>query len=387
MLTVGLNARAGAFFILPLLIFWLGYYTNVNKPRQFNWPMVTCIILGIMSGFLYNKTLILLYGEPFGGGEAHSNFAYTLFGLVSGGKGWAYAYKLYPSIMGLETSAAQFLYKRSLEIFLQNPFLLVIGLLKSLFGALKSSITFFLLQPPTSKILKTLIRTVGSIILIFYVIRLKQLHKQYPTQIGFINVGLIAMMLSASIIWTDGGVRVFAVTVPFFAASFGIIVSSLFSHNFCIQETRLSEIKPTIFLCLLILLSALVGPKLLSKTLNPSQLASFSCSPNDQALVIRNISNIPHLILKPPAAKFRHSINNSVIEDKKLFLTITDPPVLTTPLALGLVYNLLTKEPVYIMLPPELFKGNQEIMGLCGVPVKGAENIVQIKSFEVLHEK
>ena len=94
MLTVGLNARAGAFFILPILILWLGHnFRKTSKSFQFNWLFSSVFVLGIVSGFIYNLVLIKLYG--FGSsGAIHANFSHTLFGLVSGGKTWSYIYSI-----------------------------------------------------------------------------------------------------------------------------------------------------------------------------------------------------------------------------------------------------------------------------------------------------
>src|SRR5262249_40893761 len=92
-MTVGLNARAGAFLTLPVLIAWSGW-AFTNPALRFDWRFVAIATTAVAVGFALNVAWLKLYGGAFGIG--HGNFALTLYGFSTGQPGWTRLYVDYP---------------------------------------------------------------------------------------------------------------------------------------------------------------------------------------------------------------------------------------------------------------------------------------------------
>lgn len=126
-LAVAINARAGAFFALPLLVAWPFLAPGLARGAQ--WRAALAIATGTIAGFVPGILLATIFGG--GAGAPHANFSYTLYGLVSGGERWIHAVRvLTPDDGGTPTPAA--IYAAAWELFLQQPHLLARGLLQGL---------------------------------------------------------------------------------------------------------------------------------------------------------------------------------------------------------------------------------------------------------------
>jgi hypothetical protein len=91
-LSLALIARAGAFFILPVLIVWVAI---TFRSRRTTWRAPGLAIAIIASAFLLNSLLLRAIAEP--QGTPFSNYSYTLYGLASGNKGWTQVRNDYPN--------------------------------------------------------------------------------------------------------------------------------------------------------------------------------------------------------------------------------------------------------------------------------------------------
>ena len=84
MLSLGLNARAGAFLVLPLLVLAAGWILRGVKRYSARMALLALVAVGL--GFLLNmllfRTLASSNSVPF------SNFAYVAYDMAVGGKGW-----------------------------------------------------------------------------------------------------------------------------------------------------------------------------------------------------------------------------------------------------------------------------------------------------------
>ncbi|NJL55599.1 hypothetical protein HC928_10670, partial [bacterium] len=119
-LSLALNARAGAFFILPAILFW-GIFQFINDRKS----LVIFIILGVASvllAFSASKILLVAIGDS--DAQNFSNFSTVLYGLVVGGKGWTQVLSDYPGIA--ETD----IYQVAWQEFQRNPSGVVVGALR-----------------------------------------------------------------------------------------------------------------------------------------------------------------------------------------------------------------------------------------------------------------
>jgi hypothetical protein len=93
LLTLALNARAGAFFILPALILWLAFFF---RQQTTFWRAAGSAIIVVVAVFLLNLILVRVIAQP--QGAPFSNYSYTLYGLASGNKGWDQVIKDHPNV-------------------------------------------------------------------------------------------------------------------------------------------------------------------------------------------------------------------------------------------------------------------------------------------------
>ena len=116
--SIGMIARAGAFFILPVLVLWGAILFRQNG-KIISWRFLVGGAIAVASAFLANH----LIGKSFGASEAvpFGNFSYSLYGLVSGGNSWAYVLETHPEAGYIE------IYKMAFELIFEQPNLLLKG--------------------------------------------------------------------------------------------------------------------------------------------------------------------------------------------------------------------------------------------------------------------
>jgi len=124
--TLALNARAGAFLILPILIIWGGWLFREKK--LISWKVLFICTCAVVLGFSLNLILTRVIAVP--AGVPFANFSYTLYGLASGGKSWAYIFEAHPEILELqEPEQSKRIYQLAFNLILTNPLQTVKGAL------------------------------------------------------------------------------------------------------------------------------------------------------------------------------------------------------------------------------------------------------------------
>jgi len=96
--TLALNARAGAFFVLPFLVIWASWLFYTNKVIR--WKAIGVACTAIVVGFGLNLILGRIIGSP--DGIPFSNFSYSLYSLAEGGKSWAYIAETHPEVLSMQ---------------------------------------------------------------------------------------------------------------------------------------------------------------------------------------------------------------------------------------------------------------------------------------------
>lgn len=124
--TLALNARAGAFFMLPILILWISWIFRGEKSTL--WKSACYASLAVVLGFVLNLILTRIIALP--SGVPFANFSYTLYGLASGGKSWAYIFEAHPEILSIqEPEQTKRIYQLAFELIRTNPLLTIQGAL------------------------------------------------------------------------------------------------------------------------------------------------------------------------------------------------------------------------------------------------------------------
>ena len=126
LLSLGLNARAGTFLILPALVLWAMW--AFRGPSKSMPRLLGGGIAAVGLGLAVNSMLLHVLGIP---GAAYSNFSYTLYGLVFGGS-WSLALQHHPELATLAPlEQANRVYALAWEQIRANPLAIVSGSLRA----------------------------------------------------------------------------------------------------------------------------------------------------------------------------------------------------------------------------------------------------------------
>jgi hypothetical protein len=191
-LSVALNARAGAFFVLPLLVLWPFLATDML--RRSRWWLAGLIAVSAAAGFLPGTAIVALLGGA--KGELHSNFSYTLYGLAAGGERWTYALTRLPG------ATSEQIFSAALELIRVQPQLLLAGLAQGFLEYLQRLLIYIPWTPARVVLgafwlwgIATLVRRQGT---------------DFERALALLFLGVV---LSAPILSIEGETRVFAATI------------------------------------------------------------------------------------------------------------------------------------------------------------------------------
>lgn len=127
LLSLALNIRAGAFFILPVLVLWVGWL--FREKGWLAWKPTLLAILAVALGFGVNTLTFRLIGTP--GGQLFGNFSESLYGLASGGERWSYVYNQYTETGPVsDQERYEQIYRMAFDLIRKNPMGIIQGSLK-----------------------------------------------------------------------------------------------------------------------------------------------------------------------------------------------------------------------------------------------------------------
>src|SRR6266498_817234 len=216
-LLVAVSARAGAFFIFPMLALWIGWVFRGAKRYSPKAAVYAFLTMGILY-FLINSVCSRLLGIPVG--TSFGNFSYTLYGQVRGGTGW------HSAIADLGTRNPAFVYRAAWDFFLKHPISLFIGFAKSYRDFFKfGDPGIFPFSGSEGQYIPNVILWLG--LLVFLVWGVIQLCKNIRSNLAsLLLAGFVGIFLSIPFLPpVDGGSRFYASTMPFFFAPLVVGVS------------------------------------------------------------------------------------------------------------------------------------------------------------------
>ena len=207
--SIGMIARAGAFFVLPLLVLW-GAFLFRPTEKLISWKFLVGGMLTITSAFLINQVFVKAFGAseamPFG------NFSYSLYGLAAGGKSWAYVLEVYPEAGYLE------IYKMAFQLIVEQPNLLIQGVAYNLAMFFSNTSYGLFSYIGGEGELSTTISYAGLLILSFLGIW-NWFHNRKDPYLGFIMVSTVGLLFSVPFLPpTDAfRLRAYATSIPILA--------------------------------------------------------------------------------------------------------------------------------------------------------------------------
>ena len=273
-LTLALNARAGAFFVLPLLILWGAAWHRAAPFSLKSLGILTvCALLGFSTNLLIFKTLAVPGSLPF------ANFGENLYGMVTGYRGWQSYYVDYP---GMPTQAA---FGISMKIFLNSPGLFAGAILKSYRDFFNPLRFFSFLYLPYRQIVPTAYILAFLTLVGLWKLALNR-YSSFSRMMLLAFVGIVLSVPFAPPI--DDGIRAMTATAPFLVLIAGLSFVSQEQMEFnatTLATTVQTESNGMIFIsCIVVSLIVLgwVGVKSHPKVAGPE----LSCNAGESLLII-----------------------------------------------------------------------------------------------------
>jgi len=281
--SLGMIARAGAFFILPLLVLWGAIFFGQNG-KIISWRSLVGGVIAVVSAFLVNY----LIGKSFGASDAmpFGNFSYSLYGLASGGNSWAYVLETYPNAGYIE------IYKMALGLILEQPNLLLKGVVHN-YSMFFSNTSYGLFSYMGGE------RNLSSIISYYPLLVLSFLgvwhwfRNRKDPYLGFVMVSTTGLLLSVPFLPPTDAFRLRA-----YATSIAILalLPSMGLH-WILTKLKLEKLNPkndiqtdkyalavfSIFVTLLVVF----GPFIASGTDSPPEFASIKCETDTMPILVR----------------------------------------------------------------------------------------------------
>lgn len=384
MLMLAVSARAGAFFIFPMLALWAGW--AFREEKRFSWrSFFIASLVVVLSYFTVNTLYSRFVVEP--GNYNFSNFAYTIYGQTHGGTGWNRAIK------DLATRDPVIIMDASIQFFKEHPLSLFIGTAKAyrdffIFGD-RGIFNFY-----GSKIAWLDIGLwVSGIILLLLGLRRSLKMLKAPVS-SLLLAGFIGIFLSIPFLPPiDGGSRFYASTMPFFFALISMALSSIGLKKKTEREDD-KDIGITLVSGLLALMSLVMPVAILQLTAAPD-IATPTCPADQTPYAIRfdpdfyvDIVSSPEMPCgKIPSICFDDFSQNSTEKNNNPFFQeiVKQVQLNTTSKRMFTANNLVPrKELLYFMGEADQFASSspQAIVSGCAtaIPTSGYPTIYRIES-------
>ncbi len=283
LLALGLNARAGPYFVLPAILIW--GVVNLESNRTISIKALICGFAGIVLGFLVPKIFLELWGA--GENIQNANFAPTLYSMSVGSGRWDQAYldfpveffhKLQPEgdIWGKNT--ARFLYQLALHNIWEKPLVFLSYYVSQIFYFPWVLVWVLGVQP-----------ALGFLAAIWVTVRWREPLPQ------FFIISFVGLFLSAPFI-LEVGHRTFAAVFPLTASVSAVGAGFLIRLTDVLRKsparhriTTPASNQNLLWLGLTLLIIVGVGPvlaKWLHKPLMPESVSQ--CGEGDAGLIFRD---------------------------------------------------------------------------------------------------
>ena len=286
LLTFGLNARAGAYLILPVIVLWaaISFRANHSFWKTF-FTGIAVIFIGMAGNWLLAKAIHSPTSAMF------SNYSYTLYGLAVGNKGWEQVLVDHPGVSANEIYTLAFnKIKNEPALFIQG----IAGAYSDYFVASRGAFSFLLLKRDRNDILNTILWTLSLLGLITAIIKREQ--KQYSLTLAFfagimLSVGLVPPIDSTNM-------RAFATTIPMslyiVITSGGLLSEFIFGKSNSLLEKE-NNVNLHILLSSIILMASFIVPVILRQAGSPPSVetgGNCKSGENETTVVIADGSSM-----------------------------------------------------------------------------------------------
>jgi hypothetical protein len=336
-LSIALNARAGAFFVLPFLVLWAGYDAYLGRRN----PVLAVLAASAAAAFGFGLELALIALNGVELGAAHANFSYTLYGLAVGGKGWTQIYIDHPEILSAPNQD-QIAYRLAFEQIVAHPLVIVRALSVNYLRAFNDGLGI------SGGSVVGLANEMWILWLIGFVALALRFRDSRHALVAAITAG---GLLSGPFIVQDGAPRVYAATLGGDAlqAALGLSLVLQFLVHFRLSSLRVPSppvdgalSRSTLSFSALLLLATLISYTPLGRIAALSALPARSCPEGEETVVTRLGFESPMLTVVDDEEDVRLSPPRVRISDLRWW--ISDPSIIEalhhpTPFSFVLAYQ------------------------------------------------
>ena len=374
LLTLGLNARAGAMFVLPAVVLW-GTWSFRGSSR-FSAPFLLGGVSVVLLGFILNSLVVKVIGFP--DVMAYSNFSYSLYGLITGGN-WQTVINKYPELGNFnDPEASRKIYALTLEVLRANPFALVKGCIRAWQQFLLDDFVFSFVR--SAKVNVTL--------QILSLITLINCYRQRQNSVNLLLIlANLGILLSIPFVppW-DAGTRVYAATIPVISLlpALGLtFIAQKMEWRKLLQMPLQKEQRSLVWICglnlALLTIGGPIGTKIMSHT---PQYAEISCPIGTEVAYFRHGVGSSLNLVSDNGIKRTYVPNIRISDFRKIlekyqnkYAHHPEIPALAQELSrltpnttLIRKLNLKTGKTIWVIADSQLVPQETGIVGTCGKP-------------------
>ena len=372
LLTLALNARAGAFFILPAIILWGAW--SFRGTARVSWRFLLGGASVVLLGFILNSIVLKIIGSP--DGIAFSNFSYVLYGLLAGGN-WTQVLVDHPELKDVsDPELSRRIYALAFEALRANPLGLVKGSLRAWKQFLFDDYVFSFIANLKANFFLQLF----SFIALLACYRKRQEPEDFL--ILMVTMGILVSVPFAPP-WDADTMRAYAATLPFIALlpALGLdFVCKNMEWNQLVKVKPQQTASPYLLIFSLILTGFVFFAPIATKGLaRIPQFSNVSCPEGTSGVYWRNSSGSSINIVTDDAIQKTH-LPDIRISDFRNELAKFDEPNITEELAnlspyttIINTFNLKDQSIVWLIVESRLMPKANSIVGACG---KWSNNLV-----------
>jgi len=374
LLTLALAARAGAFFVLPLLVLATGWI--LRGVKRYSPRIVLMALAAVGLGFLLNMLAFSTLASP--NSVPFSNFAYVAYDMAVGGNGWTQVRVDHPEVNNLvEPEVSRKIMQLALEEIKRNPANLVSGVLKAyrvflspdkngifgFFGGDKQSVAL------VGRILLLILSALG--------LGVSLVQRKEPGYL-LLLMGAGGILLSVPCVppWEADSMRAYAATMPFLAVlpvvGIYFILSKIKPFGFLVASRAIPSPDGLVilgsFLVVVVVVGSL-GTKILSR---PAQFNLITCPAGSEPVYTRlSAGSFVYIVDDGTAVQtwlpeIRKSDYETNIHNFQYSEVVGVLKSVVAPATLANVINLQDGDTVWLVVNTKLIPPTPGILGICG---------------------
>ncbi len=279
LLTLALNARAGAFFILPALIIWGTW--SFRGAARFSMRFLISSSSVVLLGFILNSILLKTVGSP--NGMAFSNFSYVLYGLIVGSN-WTQVMVDHPELNDIvEPELSRKIYALVFDKLRANPFALVTGSFRAWNLFILGDYAFAFIANLKANFLLQLLS---------FIALLTCCRQRLDPNASLVLATTLGILVSVPFVppWDADGMRAYAATIPALcvlpALGLAFLAKNMEWHPLVQVPNQENQSRLLLIFGIVLAVLSFLGPITIKTFSRPPQVADIKCQPGMSAVYV-----------------------------------------------------------------------------------------------------